>query len=633
MNTDLVKQPPFLDSAGFDHVADQNFSVDKAISHVARKANFKSRGRGNYVKAGWWTKVKKWIEGSNADARYHRAAYESGQRLSVSLCAEEYRSKKSNASSDALGQSQRIKDRFYTQDNLRFRPEYEQEEYGLSVKDRRAVRCAKWARRLNGLTELGAAPTGMLLKIGRNFLSPHATDKAGRNQLRVFLSLPIISYVVSGVSNVIFNKPFTKVFSKVKESIRTDVIALSGCFSAVAALTSFGSLISTAIGTLSAAKDDLTNVVMQRLNGDRDRHFNRLFLLLSDANGKPGAKALLTKALVKKIPPSYCGESGVPVLLERLLDVVNSGESRQDKIIKMKEVVGSYSTERSVHGDCPGAFLCDRNDSRELLRRENHCVALTNLIEHVAIDSDPQDVYKDARHHVEDAVLNARNKTLKGVARFAGAIGCARIKDKLNANASDEAGKNYLAARSDPLNTKSRRFSTENMIDNRHQYGPLTRALIGTAEVLRLVNHSILLSFNFQVTRPIAWISGKLMEGVFVQPNSRTTSFSIGRFLASSAWSIVDAIFLVSLAGGNGVGFGGPEASSKLKFPLAKIKVGAIEMGISVISTAAQMFLLAAPTIIILGLAKLTARMEGWAGDVGKPLPHPRSGREVLQWQ
>ena len=626
-------QQPCTDAAGFDQTEDQNFSVDKVISHVARKGNFKSRGGGNYVKAGWWTKVKKWIEGSNADSRYHRAAYESAQRLSVSLCAEEHKASAQNHSLDNLGQSKRLKNRFFTQDNLRFRPEYANEEYGLSSADKRATRCATWARRLNGLTELGAAPTGMLLKIGKNFLTPHANDKAGRNQFRVFMALPAIAYLVSGISSLIFSEPSKKIFSKVKETIREDVIALAGCFSVIAAITSLGSLIATAIGTMSAAKTDLTDNVMSRLSGDRDRHFNRLFLLLSEANGKPGAKALLSKALAGKIPASYRNESGVPVLLERLLDVVEGGGPKRDVIIKMKRVVGGYSTEKSIHGDRPGAFLCDRNDSRELLRRENHCVALTNLIEHVAIDSDSQQIYKDARHHVEDAVLGARNGTLKAAAWVAGVTGCTRLKDKLNANASDQAGKNYSQARSDPLNVKSRRFSTENMIDNRHQYGPVTRALIGTAEVLRLLNHSILLSMNFQVTRPIAWLTGRLTEGVLAQPNSRTTSFSVGRFFASCAWATIDALLLVSLAAGKGVGLEGKDLPVRHPFPWFKASVGPIKMAIGVTSTAAQMLLLATPIAVILGVTKLVARMEGWAGDVSKPLPNPRTGREVLQWQ
>jgi hypothetical protein len=631
MTRELAGQP-LAHAIGYELSEDNDFSVEKAISHVARKANFKSRGEGAFVKMGWWSRVKGRIEGSNADGRYHRAAYESSQRLSVSLCAEEHKARTQAAPVDTLRQSNRIKSRFFTQDNLRFRPEYTNKEYGLCPGDKRTVRCAAWARRLNGLTELGAAPTGLLLKIGKILFSPHASDKAGRNQGRVFLTLPCIAYMVSGVSSLLFALPGKKIFEKVKDAIREDIIALAGCFSAVAAMTSLASLISAAVGTMSAVKADLSDVVMNRLGAERDKHFNRLFLLLKNAENKAGAEALLAKALNKKISAAYRNESGVPVLLERLLQAFKSGGSKADVIESMKTVVGSYSTEQSIHGDTPNVFLSEGADKHELLKRENHCVALTNLIEHVSINPDPQEIYKDARHGVEDAVSSVRQRAMKAAGWAAGCVGWKGLKQTLNANASDQAAAAYLSKRSDPLNTRARRFSTENMIENRHQYGPLTRALIGTAEVLRLVNHSVLLSMNYQLTRPVAWLNGRFMEGVLSQPNSRTASFSVGRFVSSCAWATMEALLFVSLAGGKGIGLEGPEVAVKRPFPWAKINAGPVTMSIGVTSTAAQMFLLALPITAILLVAKATARLEGWAGDVVKPLPKAQEGREMLQW-
>ncbi len=128
------------------------------------------------------------------------------------------------------------------------------------------------------------------------------------------------------------------------------------------------------------------------------------------------------------------------------------------------------------------------------------------------------------------------------------------------------------------------RYSAENMLNNAHQYGPLTRGLARFSEGLRVFNHGVLLSLNYQLTRPIAKLAGYITEAALKRPNSRVTSFSIGRAIASSIWAAVDAFWILSLAAGNGVAFGGPEAGTKLKFPL-NIPLGSFSWEISINST------------------------------------------------
>ena len=71
--------------------ATDNFSLPNCRAHTIRKANYKSLGNGQLVRTGWQSRLRAWVEGNNADQRYHRAAYESSQRVSAALFSEHYK--------------------------------------------------------------------------------------------------------------------------------------------------------------------------------------------------------------------------------------------------------------------------------------------------------------------------------------------------------------------------------------------------------------------------------------------------------------------------------------------------------------------------------------------------------------
>ncbi|HAV73832.1 MAG TPA: hypothetical protein DCX50_02510, partial [Limnobacter sp.] len=547
--------------------ATDNFSLPNCRAHTIRKANYKSLGNGQLVRTGWQSRLRAWVEGNNADQRYHRAAYESSQRVSAALFSEHYKcaveGKPENVSDSPL-----VKARFYRQDNLRFNPQLRDPRFGLSKQDQRAVKLSRWAHYANGVTELGAAPTGLLLKVSKILFTPKRDDKSFTSQLRVLAVLPVVAGIVALFSRGVFTEGMHRAFNNVKQALQTDMRALACSFSAISAVSALVSLALGASSCMVGSKSKLSSAITNLIQFNKDKHLHRIYLLLNDVNNKPGAVAVLSRALRQKIGQNHRTAEGTPILLDRLLNDVHGRQNEVQIKQAIEKTIGSYLTEFSPSGSTQGRFLDPKSDKAELLARENHFLALTNLIEHSAIHADPHDNFKDMRHHIESGAESFRKLVLKGTGNLLNVLACAR-KDTQDSGSVLKHPATGL------------RYSAENMLNNAHQYGPLTRGLAKFSEGLRVFNHGVLLSLNYQLTRPIAKLAGYITEAALKRPNSRVTSFSIGRAIASSIWAAVDAFLILSLAAGNGVAFGGPEAGTKLKFPL-NIPLGSFSLGISI---------------------------------------------------
>lgn len=594
-----------------------DFSLQKCRAHTIRKANYKSLGNGQLVRTGWQSRLRAWVEGNNADQRYHRAAYESSQRVSAALFSEQYKcaceGKPANVSSSPL-----VKARFYRQDNLRFNPQLRHPGFGLSTQDQRAVKLSRWAHYANGVTELGAAPTGLLLKISKIWFTPKQDDKSFTSQLRVLAVLPVVAGIVALFSRGVFIEGMHKALNNVKQALQTDMRALACSFSAISAVSALVSLALGAGSCLAGSRSNLSSAVTDLIQFNKDRHLHRVFLLLNDVKDKPGAALLLSRALRQKIGQKYCTGDGTPILLNRLLSNLRGKQNEVEVKRAIERTIGSYLTEWSPWGSTPGRFLDPKSDKAELLARENHFLALTNLVEHSAVHADPHKKFMDIRHHIESGAEKLRKRILEGPGSLLNVLGSAR---------KDTQGSGSLLGHP----AKGLRYSAENILTNPHQYGPLTRGLAKFSEGLRVFNHGVLLSLNYQLTRPIAKLAGYITETALKRPNSRVTSFSIGRAIASSIWAAVDAFLILSLAAGNGVALGGPEAATKVKFPL-NIPFGSISLGVSIISTAAQMLVVALPAAILMGAAKGACYIEGWNGNTARPLDVIGSRRRSVAW-
>ena len=613
-----------------------NFSLNACVKHIAHKAGFKQQGRcGRLVKWGLGTQLKTRVMGDNANARYHRARYESSQRCSSAIWAEARRAQLAGNTLDenSLAESELLQSRFTRQDNVRFNPELMNEKtHGLSTRHRWGVRLARWAHYLNGMTEMAAAPTGMLLKSSKIAVTPNRDDRSGWGQVRIMAALVAVAGAVSGFSVVVFDTSIGQVSKKVASAIAKDVKSFVAGYSAVVAVTAIASLVLAAASNACLSRSKLSPKVIDMLGKNEEKHTNRLHALLDAFKDTPGAVTLLSKALQPKIGKAYRApdNDGQPVLLKRLLDDVRSSNGNADLAKQaIRTTLGSYMVEKDINGG--GGSLCSKPDSAELLRRENHVIGLTNLIEHCRIHDEPDPGYKDLRHQFEDAVKSAREKVLGSTANALKAVGLQKQSEKVAHMKTEE----YINAREGrkkaPDHARKMCFHTDYMTENRHQFGPVTRALLKTSEILRVFNHGVVLSLNYQLTRPITWIAGRVREWLLNSPDSRTVSFSIGRAFAGSIWASIDAALILSLAAGRGIGFTGGEAAKDAKTLPWKIPVGkGGELGIGATSTAAQMVLISGFSFGFLMLASAVARLEGWKGDVSHPVDKPGSKRESL---
>ncbi|MFN7504112.1 MAG: hypothetical protein ACK5Q1_00960 [Limnobacter sp.] len=296
-----------------------DFELTGCRAHVIRKADYKSAGNGQLIKTTWSARLKTVIAGNTAEARYYRASYEASQRTSAALFSEEYKGESEGRPVD-LADSTVVKSRFYRQDNLRFNPHLVRPEFGLSEKDKRSVKFSRWAHRANGVTELGAAPTGLFLKSTKLAFQPKQKDSSFSSQLRVFGALFLAVGFVSSLSRGLFTEVGGWAIKKLADGVRQNVGTVIFSFSAVAAVAAITSLAFGACSAIVGSRSRLSGVIMDSIQFNKDRHLHRIFLLIKDVKDKPDAIDLLTRALQKKIGKAYRVDDrrGTPILLERL---------------------------------------------------------------------------------------------------------------------------------------------------------------------------------------------------------------------------------------------------------------------------------------------------------------------------
>lgn len=631
-----VNSSPERQSANVDllHRTDEEVSSGNIYKHIAKKAGYKNLAGGKWVQHGWHNAIRKLLEGNTAADRYRRAAYEGSQRNTAALLSTVHRYQADGMPVDDanLAKSELLQARVMSQDNARFNPELGRSKiYGLSARQRWGVTFARWAHYLNGITELCSAPTGMLLKSTRIATTPHLDDRSGLAQVRVIAALVGIAGAVSVFGSQVFGNTIGNVSKHVASRIAADVGALVAGFSAAGAMSALCSLVVAGVSNKLLSKSELSPVMMRVLNNNCEKHINRLHKMLSIAVDTPDAIVLLSKALQPKIGKAYRDESpqGQPVILNRLLENVRqAGKNVEQAKQAIRTTLGSYMVEKDINGGASDVFLDPKSDAGELLRRENHVVALTNLIEHKRIDDESEPEYLDLRHHFEGFVDSSRKALLGGTSSLLNVLG---FKDRAKQVAHMNT-KEYVNARDNlkksPTGASQMRYSMDYMLDNRHQYGRLTRSLMFVSEAIRTFNHTVPLSLNYQLTRPIAWLAGRITEHVFKTPNSRTISFSIGRALASSIWAVVDAMLIVSPAAGRGLGFSGNEAKDGAKTLPWKIGMAGPGLAIGATSTAAQMVLISGLSFGFLLLASGAARLEGWKGNLARS-PEPADSKRA----
>lgn len=612
------------------------FSLPKTSAHITRRANFKQIAPGFVAKKTVMNRIRTVIDGNTAAERYRRSAFEGSQRVTAAILSEQYRADVSSPDDTVeldLSNNEHVRNRFWRQDNIRFNRAVrtEAENGTLSKRGRWAMRLSRWAHHANGVTELGAAPTGMTQKCIKILSNPKFDDKTARGHLRIFGSLIAVFGIVM-LTGKFLTETLGRIGTRASPSLQQDAMLLSASFSTIAATASLFALGLGGGSAIAAAKAPLGKGFVDSIQANKGKHIERLYLLLNDVKNKPTAQTLLMKAMKRGVGKDYRRSDKTPILLDRLMLDVKTADSRTVAIQAMEKTIGSYLTEVDPTGATYGELLDPKTGKSELLRRENHLLALTNLIEHSAIDGTKDPILRDTRNSIERGFekLHEGAPEKRLFSRVLKFVGANKMAERAALKASPEYLQMKEAQRKNPLFAHKYYRSAQNILDKSHQYGPVTVYLTRAAEFCRVINHSILLSLNYQLTRPIAWLSGRIAEGAMKIPNSRCTSFSIGRFFSSATWAVVEVLVFLSLARGDGIGFNGREADTAVKFPL-QIPLASVSIPVSVISTAAQMLVMAVPALIFVGAAKIALQIEGWKGNVERSTQGLHKRRQVME--
>ncbi|MCQ8897316.1 hypothetical protein NQT62_12820 [Limnobacter humi] len=628
------------------------FSLSDCKSHVLLKAGLKALPDGRCITLSWTAKLKNMVMGNNAQARYRRADFESRQLNSCALWSANYLAASNGVQPD-LKQDKGLQLRLNREDFRRFnRALFAEATHQATARNRMAARFSRVAKWCNGVGELGAAPTGMLLQIMKDLTVPNRHDSAMGSQVRAFFTLVFPVFPVVAMISTCLTNACSPVAGAMASSMGRSVVGTLGSYNAVTGVAALCSLGGAALAAATAQRSPLSDQTVDWVQQEQARHSQRLLKLVREMIEKPGARMAVNRALRRKIPPHRCvhaqhTKTPEPILVDALIQAVRSVTTDAEACQAIDRTMGRYLNVR--HFDLPDEVPHNRirNDvhSKHRLAREKDILALTNLIQHARLDAVDPTRHNDVRTDIQDWFKQARTSTLGKFAHGADAISQHGI-----ARAIRSGQEGIQPALREQLKNKPEHMlkwigSNDQILANHHQYGPVTVFFARVAEGLRVFSHGVLLSTNYQLTRPFAWAFGRLTE---LLPNvdlpgreksiqwrghqSRAVSFSVGRFFSSAIWAVVDAFLILPLAGGHGVAYSGQGPISGVPFPLKPFGQGSWILGFSVISTALQMVMVAGVTMPAVVLAKAAFLAEGWRGNLQRIGP-ALSKRERLQWR
>ncbi|HEY1059089.1 MAG TPA: hypothetical protein VGE55_10220 [Limnobacter sp.] len=620
-------------------------------SHILHKAGLKELDAGRCVTLTWTAKLKNFVMGNNAQARYRRADFESRQLNSCAVWAARHRAAQAGQPLD-LHHDKSLQLRLNREDFRRFnRPLLVDPQNNTSARNKMATRFSRFAKWCNGISELGAAPTGMMLQIMKDLTMPNRHDSTMGAQARALCTLvapvfPAVAYVGVCLSNAAAG-----ISTALAGQMGKSVAGAVGSFNAVTAVSALFSLGASATAGVAAKRQTLSDQTVDWVTQEQTKHTRRLVTLIQDMRKQPGARLAVCRALRGKIPSERClpgddGKTREPILIDALIQAVKSATNGDEACNAVDHTLGRYLNVKrfDLPDDAPGNLIRDDVHSKHRIAREKDVLALTNLIQHARFDAIDPDRHNDIRTDIQDAVKRARAGTVKSFADAADHANHSTVARALRHGQEGLEPTLRDKQKNNPQHGLKWIGSNDQMLANHHQYGPCTLFFARCAEGMRVFSHGVLLSTNYQLTRPFAWAFGRLTE---LLPNvtvpgrdspiqlrghqSRAVSFSVGRFFSSAIWAVAESFLILPLAAGGGVAYTGQGPISGVEFPLKPIG-GKWMFGFSVVSTALQMIMVAGLTLPMVALAKGAFVLEGWQGNIRRSDPGLKK-RDRLTWE
>lgn len=586
-------------------------SIFKPMSTGQTVTNFFAVSRGPAVMASAYNKSKHHVQA--AIFRTNAEAEQKSTELGRPLSCDEY--------DKTVWNSGGVQKRLARQDWLRYADKsFYAEGSGASGRNRIARAISRVAHFFHGICEMNSAPTGMALNCTRAFAIGNTDEKSLRNKAFMVGTLPFIGAGYSNLLGYIRSESLntaaesSKVAAKfLAKGVLDALIAFPAVSASMGVLGTLAGVVSQTIVEKQALSQTQKEILSKSLTAD----LQKLVHLLNSIKGKQQQIEVVGKAMqgryhvMQKIKSKDCDENGVPNILNVALEAVDSGKTETENLNTLKTALGQHlQVEKSPREN---SNLWKRYmHAKQITSKECEYVALMSLVDHSRLKNPHGELQKDLRKHVEGFVPPVlRNLILKSVAYPALAV------DKLLGTNAAGTLRNWVTPEyvkkqaqklADPTLAQKNRYNAEYMTKHIHQYKFATRCLIKLSEALRLTAMNVVLARNANLSRAFANTAATIQRTLGTGPASRSMCQSIGRSFGGAALACLFAFGIPAAANTTGHGY--------------SLDMGKdVDASVSAVSAGTMMFLLSVPSFALMSAAILTAKLEGWKGNVTKQVP------------
>jgi hypothetical protein len=605
--------------------------INKVRNNVARKAGKKLVNGTTFKSGSRWDKVKGWVGASRGVAVLAKAQLESKQYVHAALLRKDYVAEQRSIAlgkeltdkeyNDIVWDSNGVQNRVTREDHVRYNTKYFSKANGASTKNARAHKISHFGHYMHGVCEMFAAPTGMTSTAIRNGLTSKTNDTSNKNK---WFMLGTLGFVGLGTLYALGeSKQEAESIPRITSESAADL--LIDTIVAFPGVSSLMGLLGTLFGVASQVtveKQIMHTKQKKDFQTDLSTNLNELLVHLKTAKGDPKVTEIMAKGmqgrhLFKKIKNEYREANHIPKILNEALAAIDLTKTDAENIVSLKRAIGRYlQIDKPAKDDsCWSRYIY----AKRVTAKESHFVALISLVDHVTTRK-PDDYTKDLRRRLEERGMPKLHRMfLNGLA-----IPAAKIDKFLGTKSAGilirKGTKGYAekhaAKMADPTRASRYRFKGEYMAKHIHQYPPLTRGLIIAAEAMRVFNMNVVLASNANLSRIFNNMAYNIQATVGTGPGSRSMCLSIGRCLGGLALALLIGTAVPDVAGGgDNLDLNADVDGKPVKFTVTNVGL--------------LMFAISVPTILIMSLAQVAARAQGWEGDISKQVSR---GDKTFTW-
>jgi hypothetical protein len=630
-------------------------------TRIARKAGYEKVSGNVFMPQSRLSKFNHFSAGGRNTSTTARAYYESGHLLTASILRETHTSRtrlqptskpthlEEAVENDIWGQFKEksgIQDNFRRQDYVNHRRHMLQGGVTAEGKTTEGNRFSRIATKISRIAisvcECTSAPTGFTYRVLRNAVFHAVDDKSMMQKAGTVVASFAIGMGATALIKAIRGAAGTAGYGF------NPMQMLTGVLCAFAAVSSLAGLVSWVAGLTSQAgmkNLDPTEEQKKFIQFEMNSTLNKINQLLLDSKDNIGKMRLLSEAMFSKFPDEaedirVNGQTIKTHPLIKKLCTALAGETQETALDKAKKALGEYL---AGQGKTSLQDLLDgqKNEAptlstKQQMRREKEFATLAGFVEHADVEPKslnkeqveqakgkgetpqaPSNYRRDARVFTEDFAKSFNRMVLRGLSYPAkGLDKLFRTNNAWSNKLTHLSSKEFAKMRDDRLKDHARahlnKYNTDYISAHLHQYGPITRGLMLASDLIHKVNYDYVLAVNAQTSRLFNKAAQWGQEKALGQHSSRTMCGALGRFLGGATVTMVSFFGISTLA--NLTGGGAPADGFQNMSEVGSAKL-------SWLVTGTLMSLIGIPAFALGLMAKGAAKLEGWKGDIEKPLP------------